>query len=94
MVHRTEILGKVLQHMAENTRDINKKVTEDIQTWAEQVGIKLMHNFQEMDQRLPKGEVMQTMLGHSGAVQNMVSRFEELVKNITQVETDQEQHRA
>ena len=94
MVRRTEILGKLLHHMTENTRDINKKVTEDIQKWAEQVGIKLMQNFQEMDQRLPKGEVMQTILGQSGAVQNMVFRVEELVKNITQVETEQEQQRA
>ena len=37
---------------------------------------------------------MQTILGQSGAVQNMVSRVEELVKNITQVETEQEQQRA
>ena len=94
MVRRTGILGKLLHQMVEYTKDINKRVTEDIQQWAEQVGIRMMQNFQEMDQRLPKGEVMQTILGQSGAVQSMVSKVEELVNNITQVETEQEQHRA
>ena len=62
LVRRTDILGTAIHQIAENAGQNNRKVTEDIQQWAEQIGHHLMQSLQELDQIIPSGR------GHPGNI--------------------------
>ena len=63
LVRRTEILGTAIHHIAENAGHNTRKVTADIQKWEEQIAYHLMQSLQELDQIIPRGEVIKAIGG-------------------------------